>query len=151
MQCAGKGAYGKVWIVQKKGFSGKLYAMKYINKQRCSEMDAAQTIISERNILTKISHPYIVNLKFAYQDDENMYMVLDLMMGGDLRFHLNQKVGGFSEKALRIWTAELALALDYLHRQKIIHRYGYFYFFSWVTTIVLHSTRLGLDELSFKV
>jgi len=78
-------------------------------------------IIRERYILEEIEHPFIVNLRYAFQDDENMFMVLDLMMGGDLRYHLD-RLGGFSEEKIRFFASEIACALNYLHSINILHR-----------------------------
>lgn len=50
----------------------------------------------------------------------NRYLVVDLMTGGDLRFHISRKT--FTEEAVRFWIAELGCALRYIHGQKIIHR-----------------------------
>lgn len=63
----------KVRIVQKKD-DKKLYALKYINKEKCVKMKAVQNVIQERQLLEQIKHPFIVNLQFAFQDDENMFM-----------------------------------------------------------------------------
>jgi len=60
-------------------------------------------------------------LRYAFQDDENLFMVLDLMLGGDLRFHL-ERTGFMQEDAVRFIMAELAIALDYLHSKGIVHR-----------------------------
>ncbi|KAJ3134671.1 hypothetical protein HK101_004338, partial [Irineochytrium annulatum] len=120
MRCVGKGAFGKVRIVEKRD-TKKLYALKYINKLQCIRMRAIQNIFRERAILEELSHPLIVNLRFAFQDDENMFMVIDLMMGGDLRYHLD-RMGGFSEDAVRLIAAETAAAIGYLHSKKIVHR-----------------------------
>lgn len=48
------------------------------------------------------------------------YLVVDLMSGGDLRFHISRKT--FTEEAVRFWIAELGCALRYIHQQNIIHR-----------------------------
>lgn len=48
------------------------------------------------------------------------YLVVDLMSGGDLRFHISRKT--FTEDAVRFWIAELGCALRYVHGQGIIHR-----------------------------
>ncbi|KAI8186874.1 Serine/threonine-protein kinase 32A [Colletotrichum sp. SAR 10_77] len=55
------------------------------------------------------------NLSFALK-----YLVVDLMSGGDLRFHISRKT--FTEDAVRFWIAELGCALRYIHQQNIIHR-----------------------------
>ncbi|KAG2179966.1 hypothetical protein INT43_003753 [Umbelopsis isabellina] len=116
----GKGAFGKVRVVQHKA-TKQLYALKYINKAKCIKMRAVDNIISERRLLEQIDYSLIVNLRYAFQDDENLFMVLDLMLGGDLRFHL-ERVGSLPEEQVRFYAAELALALNYMHRRRIVHR-----------------------------
>ncbi|KAJ3064586.1 hypothetical protein HDU98_012023 [Podochytrium sp. JEL0797] len=120
LRVIGKGAFGKVRIVQHKA-SGNLYALKYINKMQCIRMRAIQNIFRERCILEDINHPLIVNLRYAFQDDLHMFMVLDLMEGGDLRFHLD-KHHGFPEQILRGWAAEIVFGIAYLHGKNVLHR-----------------------------
>ncbi|ORX89718.1 kinase-like protein [Basidiobolus meristosporus CBS 931.73] len=115
----GRGSFGKVRIVEHKE-TKKQYALKYINKVECIRMNALKNVLRERNILEKLDHPFICNMRFAFQDECNMFMALDLMLGGDLRFHLNRR--RFSEEAVRFWITELACGLRYLHKQSIIHR-----------------------------
>ena len=59
---------------------------------------------------------------FAMSADtaRNRYIVVDLMNGGDLRFHISRKT--FTEEAVRFWIAELGCALRYIHKQGIVHR-----------------------------
>lgn len=116
----GKGAFGKVRVVEHKR-SKELYALKYIDKQRCIKQKSVSNVIQERRLLEEIEHPFIVNMRYAFQDDENCFFVLDLMLGGDLRFHLERK-GCIEEETVAFWVAELSCALNYLHNQKIIHR-----------------------------
>ena len=59
-------------------------------------MRAVDNIIQERRLLEEIDSHYIVNLRYAFQDDENLFMIIDLMLGGDLRFHLDRN-GPFDE------------------------------------------------------
>ncbi|KAI9498645.1 kinase-like domain-containing protein [Zychaea mexicana] len=120
LRSVGKGAFGKVRVVQHKG-SKRLFALKYINKAKCIRMRAVENIISERRLLELIHHDFVVNLRYAFQDDENLFMVIDLMLGGDLRFHLD-RMGPFPEDYVRFYAAEIALALRYLHRKHIVHR-----------------------------
>lgn len=89
-------------------------------------MRAVDNIISERRLLEQIDYTFIVNLRYAFQDDENMFMVIDLMLGGDLRFHLD-RMGAFPEDYVRFYAAEISCALNYLHRKNIIHRYARLY------------------------
>jgi serine/threonine kinase 32 len=60
-------------------------------------------------------------LRYAFQDEENMFMVIDLMLGGDLRFHLD-RMGTVKEDLVKIWIAEVAYGLQFLHSKNIVHR-----------------------------
>ena len=138
--------YAQVRVVQHKKTKA-LYALKYINKARISKQRAvnnvsgsvcpfsarvppgaqtyavlrARQIIQERRLLEEIDSPFVCNLRFAFQDDENLFMVLDLMLGGDLRFHLD-RLGSMKEEWVRFYVAEMALALGDLHKRGIVHR-----------------------------
>ena len=76
--------------------------------------------------------------RYSFQDEEDMFMVVDLLLGGDLRYHLQQSVQ-FSEDAVKLYLCEMTLALDYLRSQHIIHRY------TWIFVI---SSLQGLQQLS---
>ncbi|KAK1227209.1 hypothetical protein PQX77_009843 [Marasmius sp. AFHP31] len=120
LRCVGKGAFGKVRVVQHKQ-TRDLYALKYINKAKCVKMKAVPNVIQERRLLEEVDHPYIVNLRYAFQDDENCFFVLDLMLGGDLRFHL-ERLGSLTEEVVRFYVAQLSSALAFLHESGIMHR-----------------------------
>lgn len=120
LRVIGKGAFGKVHLVQHKGTLLE-YALKCIHKDKCVELRAANNMISERRLLERINYPLIVNLRYAFQDDDHLFMVLDLMLGGDLRFQLERN-GPLSELQVRFYVAEIALSLAYLHRRRIAHR-----------------------------
>ncbi|KAF9913665.1 hypothetical protein BX616_009757 [Lobosporangium transversale] len=96
LRSVGKGAFGKVRVVQHKR-TKEIYALKYINKTKCIRMRAIENIIQERRLLEEVEFPLICNLRYAFQDDENLFMVLDLMLGGDLRFHL-ERAGPMKEE-----------------------------------------------------
>ncbi|VDM08580.1 unnamed protein product [Wuchereria bancrofti] len=116
----GRGAFGKVSIAQYRR-TKKYYTFECINKRRCVQYMIADKVLHELNLLAHLSHPFIVNLWFAFQDERYMYMVSDLILGGNLRYHLNQH-GRFAEDRSKLYVYEIALALDYLHREMIIHR-----------------------------
>ncbi|CAH0554584.1 unnamed protein product [Brassicogethes aeneus] len=120
LRAIGKGSFGKVCIVQKKD-TKQMFAMKYMNKHQCLERDALKNVLKEVEILTKLEHPFLVNIWFSFQDEEDFFMVTDLLLGGDLRFHIHQEVH-FSEESIKLMICELALALDYLQTKNIIHR-----------------------------
>ncbi|XP_065770717.1 serine/threonine-protein kinase 32B isoform X1 [Muntiacus reevesi] len=98
-----------------------MYAMKYMNKQKCIERDEVRNVFRELQIMQGLEHPFLVNLWYSFQDEEDMFMVVDLLLGGDLRYHLQQNVH-FTEGDVKLYICELALALEYLQRYHIIHR-----------------------------
>lgn len=120
LRAIGKGSFGKVCIVQKRD-TKKMYAMKYMNKQKCIERDEVRNVFRELQIMQGLEHPFLVNLWYSFQDEEDMFMVVDLLLGGDLRYHLQHNVH-FTEGAVKLYICELALALEYLQRCHIIHR-----------------------------
>ncbi|KAL6806589.1 serine/threonine protein kinase [Trichoderma sp. SZMC 28013] len=119
LRVVGRGAFGKVRIVERKD-TNLAFALKYIRKDEVVKSESVRNIIRERRMLEHVNHPFICNLRYSFQDIEYMYLVVDLMSGGDLRFHISRKT--FTEEAVRFWIAELGCALRYVHSQNIIHR-----------------------------
>ncbi|KAI9681852.1 MAG: hypothetical protein M1829_000597 [Trizodia sp. TS-e1964] len=119
LRVVGKGAFGKVRIVERKD-TGLTFALKYIRKDEIVRSECVRNIIRERRMLEHLRHPFICNLRYSFQDVEYLYIVVDLMNGGDLRFHISRKT--FTEPAVRFWIAELGCALRYIHKQGIVHR-----------------------------
>ena len=62
-----------------------MFAMKYMNKYACIKKDAVRNVFREMDILKTLDHPFLVNLWYTFQDEEDMFMVVDLLLGGDLR------------------------------------------------------------------
>ncbi|XP_007473906.1 serine/threonine-protein kinase 32A isoform X1 [Monodelphis domestica] len=120
LRAIGKGSFGKVCIVQKND-TKKMYAMKYMNKQKCVERNEVRNVFKELQIMQCLEHPFLVNLWYSFQDEEDMFMVVDLLLGGDLRYHLQQNVR-FQEDTVKLFICELSMALEYLQSQRIIHR-----------------------------
>ena len=95
--------------------------MKEMSKTKIIDKKSVNSIKSERNFLSKINHPFIVNMHFAFQDNTNLYLVTDLLTGGDLRYQLciNKK---FNESTSKYFIGCILLGLEYLHSNRIIHR-----------------------------
>jgi len=120
LKVVGRGSYGKVMQVRKKD-TGNIYAMKTLKKQMLRARKQIKNTKTERRVLELIDHPFLVSLKFAFQTDTKVYMVLDYFTGGELFFHLKHG-GRFSEARARFYTAEITLALECLHENNIIYR-----------------------------
>lgn len=119
LRVVGKGAFGKVRIVERKD-TGLTFALKYIRKDEVVRSESVRNMIRERRMLEHLNHPFLCNLRYSFQDVEYLYIVVDLMTGGDLRFHISRK--SFTEEAIRFWISQLGCALRYIHKQNIVHR-----------------------------
>ncbi|KAG1453641.1 hypothetical protein G6F46_009047 [Rhizopus delemar] len=120
LKLIGQGTFGKVRIVQHKK-TKKQFALKYMDKSICIKQKAISNIITERTILERVHYPLITNLRYAFQDDDTLFLALDPMLGGDLRFQLQQQ-STLPELQVRHYVACIALSLNYLHLKRIAHR-----------------------------
>ena len=92
-----------------------------MSKVRIIDRHSEKSIKGERDFLSVLLHPFIVNMVCSFQDYENLYLVMDLLTGGDLRYHLC-KIRHFSEEETKFFIACLILGLEYIHSNNIIHR-----------------------------
>lgn len=120
LKLVGEGAFGKVILVRSR-LNKQLYAMKAISKKLLRKKNNMQYMKSERDILTKIHHPFIVTLWFAFQTDSRLFLVMDFLSGGELFFHLKRK-GLILEPEARLYLAEMILAIEFLHTMGVVHR-----------------------------
>ncbi|CAA7051024.1 unnamed protein product [Microthlaspi erraticum] len=120
LKVLGQGAFGKVYQVRKKD-TYEIYAMKVMRKDKIMEKNHAEYMKAERDILTKIDHPFIVQLNYSFQTKYRLYLVLDFINGGHLFFQLYHQ-GLFREDLARVYTAEIVSALSHLHEKGIMHR-----------------------------
>ena len=116
----GRGGFGKVWqVVMKK--NNKKYALKEMSKVKIIDKRSIKNIKGEREFLSKLRNPFLVNMICAFQDYENLYLVMDLLTGGDLRYHLCKR-RTFTEEETKFFISCLLLGLEYIHKNNIIHR-----------------------------
>lgn len=118
----GKGGFGKVCIVSPKSNNHQLYALKYVSKEKLVSSNSFRLAAREQHILKCLNCPFVVNLWYAFQDIEDVVIVCDLMLGGDLQYHLDHTKHRFSEECCIFYLSQIALALDYLRCSLIIHR-----------------------------
>jgi serine/threonine protein kinase len=95
----GKGGFGRVWKVSEKK-TRKLYALKVMDKAKIITKKSVNSVMNEREILCKLEHEFIVNMHCAFQDRENLYLVMDYLDGGDLRYYINRRYN-FTEEQIR--------------------------------------------------
>ncbi|XP_037285288.2 serine/threonine-protein kinase greatwall isoform X3 [Rhipicephalus microplus] len=116
-----RGAFGKVYLAQKKGSEGQFFAIKSVKKSEMVHKNMVDQVLAERNALAVSRSPFVVHLFYCLQTPTSVHLVMEYMIGGDVKSLLHA-YGFFEEPMARFYTAESALALDYLHRRGIIHR-----------------------------
>jgi serine/threonine protein kinase len=117
----GRGSFGDVFKVQKMTGTqtkGNIYAMKKLSKKTLKQKDRYRTML-ERRLLTSICHPNIVNCHYAFQDTNDLYLILDYVPSGDMFSLLAYQ---FNENHVRFTTAQIVLALTHLHSHNILYR-----------------------------
>mmetsp|Transcript_18992 Transcript_18992/g.21462 ORF Transcript_18992/g.21462 Transcript_18992/m.21462 type:complete len:383 (-) Transcript_18992:1930-3078(-) len=120
LKLVGRGTFGKVIQVRYKK-NEQIYAMKVLRKDLIWKRNQVEHTKTERRILEQCDHPFIVSLRFAFQTEDKLYMVLDYFNGGELFYHLS-KAKKFDENQTRFYVAQMVLALEYMHERNIIYR-----------------------------
>ena len=95
--------------------------MKVLKKKHIKRMKQVQHTMTEKKVLEKISHPFIVKLNFAFQSKKKLFLVLDYCPGGELFFYISS-IGRFKEQSAAFYAANIVLALECLHENGIIYR-----------------------------
>jgi serine/threonine kinase 38 len=116
----GKGAFGEVRIC-KHIESGEVVAVKKMKKKEMLIKNQVTHVRSERDILVKAKNPWIVGLKYSFQDDENLYLVMEYLPGGDL-MNLLIKRDILTEDESKFYAAEMVLSIESVHNLNYIHR-----------------------------
>ncbi|KAI6656897.1 G protein-coupled receptor kinase 4 [Oopsacas minuta] len=118
----GKGGFGEVFAAQSK-ISGKMYAIKKLEKKRVKKKKAEDLALTERKILELVDSRFVVNLAYAYETKDSLCLVLTLMGGGELKYHIYEigHAGLPLERAV-FYAAEIAAGLSHLHDKRILYR-----------------------------
>ena len=115
----GRGAFGEVRICRQIS-TGDIVAIKKMRKEDMLNKNQLMHVRTEREIMTS-SNEWIVNLKYSFQDEYYLYLVMDFLPGGDL-MNLLMKKEILTEDEARFYTAEMILAVDSVHKLNCIHR-----------------------------
>ena len=92
-----------------------------MSKAKIVDKKSIESILGEKRILTELHHPFIVNMIYSFQDLDYLYLVMEILPGGNLRYHLSlQKT--FNENQIKFIIGCIMIGLKYIHRQKILHR-----------------------------
>ncbi|KAF7478092.1 rhodopsin kinase [Marmota monax] len=120
----GKGGFGEVSACQMKA-TGKMYACKKLNKKRLKKRKGYQGAMVEKTILTKVHSRFIVSLAYAFETKTDLCLVMTIMNGGDVRYHIysvDEESPGLPEPRAIFYTAQMLSGLEHLHQRRIVYR-----------------------------
>jgi len=120
LKVIGRGGFGRVLLVRKKD-SGRVYAMKVLKKAVIAARGEIEHTKTEKNVLSRLDHPFLAKLHFSFQTPENLYIVMDFINGGELFHHLSREKR-FSEERAKFYAAQIVSGMAYLHTNGIIYR-----------------------------
>jgi len=119
----GTGSFGRVrfatHIVTQQHF-----AVKMLRKSDVIKFKQVEHIQSEKEILTTLSkdqHPFIVNLAGSFQDECCLYMVMEIVIGGEFFSHLRNAVK-FNNSTSKFFASHVVLIFEHLHSKNVIYR-----------------------------
>ncbi|GAX14590.1 cGMP-dependent protein kinase 1 [Fistulifera solaris] len=118
----GVGTFGKVWLVSHKRTS-KPYALKQLSKREIIGHHQVDGVIREKNIMASLRHPFVVNLVSTFQDDHALYMLIELVQGGELFSIIHTETrDGIPNGNSRFYAACILESLAHLHQRSICYR-----------------------------
>ena len=130
----GRGGFGRVWQVRlKRQYNSnitdirlqknksRIFAMKEMNKAKICLKKSIKSVANERKFLEIFNYNLLCNMYYAFQDDETLYIIMDYLSGGDLRFHICRR-NFFTEEETKFIAACITLSLNYIHDRNVIHR-----------------------------
>ena len=121
VRVVGVGGSGRVLQARHKP-TGKFRAVKVMSKERLFQQEQRlQRVITEKRILARLQHPFVVSLHWAFQTTTHLFLVLDFCGGGELFFHMLHR-GRFEDADGKFYFCEILLGLEYLHSQQILYR-----------------------------
>uniref|UniRef100_H3A0R9 3-phosphoinositide-dependent protein kinase 1 n=1 Tax=Latimeria chalumnae TaxID=7897 RepID=H3A0R9_LATCH len=116
----GEGSFSTV-VLARELASGKEYAIKILEKRHIIKENKVPCVTREKDVMSRLDHPFFVKLYFTFQDYEKLYFGLSYAKNGELLKYI-RKIGSFDETCTRFYSAETVSALEYLHGVGIIHR-----------------------------
>jgi len=121
----GAGTFGQVWLVSRANGLGEqmAYALKIQSKKELIDAGQAKAVIQEKNIMAKLSHPFLIQLYNSYQDANCVYMLMQIIPGGELfsYIHTNER-DGLTYKESHFFSVCIAEGLGYMHRRGYVYR-----------------------------
>ncbi|XP_071871208.1 calcium/calmodulin-dependent protein kinase I isoform X2 [Bombus fervidus] len=115
----GTGAFSEVRLAESKEKPGQMFAVKIIDKKALKGKE--DSLENEIRVLRRLTHPNIVQLLETFEDKHKVYLVMELVTGGELFDRIVEK-GSYTEKDASGLIRQVLEAVDYMHDQGVVHR-----------------------------
>ena len=116
----GSGNFGSVNLVRNKK-NKFLYAIKALNLEQIKIESLEECVEVERDVLLKIDHPFIMKMVKYLKNDSYIFFINEYIKGKEL-WEVIRDIGLLNKEQTQYYGASILLAIDYLHKQKIIYR-----------------------------
>lgn len=120
VKTVGTGTFGRVILCRHK-YSDNYYAMKALAIADVIRLKQVEHVRNEKNILSQVSHPFIISMHWTHHDRTFLYMLFEYVCGGELFTYL-RNAGRFNSTTSNFYAAEIVSALEYLHYRSIVYR-----------------------------
>ncbi|XP_073990437.1 calcium/calmodulin-dependent protein kinase I isoform X2 [Rhodnius prolixus] len=115
----GTGAFSEVRLAERKDKPGEMYAVKMIDKKALKGKE--DSLENEIKVLRRLTHPNIVQLLETFEDKQKVYLIMELVTGGELFDRIVEK-GSYTEKDASDLIRQVLEAVNYMHEQGVVHR-----------------------------
>ncbi|GLE03250.1 hypothetical protein PINS_up019176 [Pythium insidiosum] len=127
-RCIGRGSYGSAHLVVERATQER-FVIKKIPMELLSEQEKQQSF-REVELLSKLKHPNVVEYKESFVEGNVIHIVMAYCDGGDLAGRIRERAselaqggrGFFDTAQILDWFIQMAMAIKYLHEQRILHR-----------------------------
>lgn len=131
-QTLGEGAFARVVHAKLKEYPTNQFAIKIMEKSHIKKENKVKYVMMEKAVLARLNHSFIIRLLYTFQDASNLYMCMEMLPGGELLQYILKKrrereAAGVRDKACsfaatQFYIAEIVEGIEYMHREKVIHR-----------------------------
>jgi len=120
LRTLGCGSFGRVKYA-KYNKDGNFYAVKFMKKHEIAKLKQVDHIMAEKNVMQQLNFPFIVNLAGSFKDERYVYLVMEIVPGGELFTHL-RRARKFSDEISKFFALQVAATFDHIHSKNTVHR-----------------------------
>ena len=127
IQVLGEGSFGRVTLVQDVNRSeldqSSMWALKKMSKRKLDDLKQKVNVMNEKKILTMLNHPFVLHLEATFQDEKTLYMLFEVVRGGELFSYLEKQENGTVDiQTAWFYGACIISAFAHIHTYNVVYR-----------------------------